>query len=376
VSRTLVDSRATRGQPPATVDGYLETLDHEELHVQRGPRSGLYTIVAIHSTLRGPSLGGCRMWSYDDSRSAVRDALRLSRAMTLKAAVADLRLGGGKGVIMAPARGRLSSGRRHAALLDFADLVESLNGRYITAEDVGTSSRDMSVFTQRTARVAGLPRRRGGSGDPSPFTALGVQASIEAACERAFSDHALRDRSVCVIGLGHVGSRVAKGCARAGARLTVADVDDGKRALAEQLGAAWLPPAQALESETEVLVPCALGGFLNHETVPRLRCRVIAGAANNQLADDGVAALLDAQGILWAPDFVVNAGGLINISEEIDGYHPAAAARRVRGIADTLREIFAAAESRGTTALAAAMALARRRLAAGDGRMAPLRSPA
>ena len=181
---------------------------------------------------------------------------------------------------------------------------------------------------------------------------------------------------MCVVGLGHVGSRVAKLCARAGARLTVADLDPGKRALAEQLGAAWLAPARALETEAEVLVPCALGGFLNHETVPRLRCRVIAGAANNQLADDGVAELLEAQGILWAPDFVVNAGGLINISEELDGYHVASARRRVRGIADTLREIFARAERAHTTALSAAMALARQRLAAADGRPAEGRSPA
>jgi leucine dehydrogenase len=347
---------------PTTNGRYLESLDHEEVHVQRGSRSGLYTIVAIHSTVRGPSLGGCRMWCYDDARSGLRDALRLSRAMTFKAAVADLRLGGGKGVIMTPADGRLSSARRHAALLDFADLVQSLSGRYITAEDVGTSSRDMSVIAERTTHVAGLPRKRGGSGDPSPFTALGVKASIEAACERAFSDRLLRGRSVCVIGLGHVGSRVAKLCARAGARLTVADVDGSKRPLAEQLGAAWLGPGEALESETEVLVPCALGGFLDHDTVPRLRCRVIAGAANNQLADDGVAELLEARGILWAPDFVVNAGGLINISEEIGGYHVAAARRRVRGIADTLREIFVQAERGDTTALSAAMALARRRI--------------
>jgi leucine dehydrogenase len=310
------------------------------------------------------------MWSYDDARSAVRDALRLSRAMTFKAAVADLPLGGGKGVIMTPAHGRLTSARRHAALLDFADLVQSLGGRYITAEDVGTSSRDMSVFAQRTAHVAGLPRKRGGSGDPSPFTALGVKASIEAACEVAFSNRSLRDRSLCVIGLGHVGSRVAKLCARAGADMTVADLDEGKRALAEQLGAKWLSPDDALERETEVLVPCALGGFLDRETVPRLRCRVIAGAANNQLADDGVAELLQRRDILWAPDFVVNAGGLINISEEIGGYHPAAARRRVRRIADTLREIFARAESEHTTALAAALGLARRRLRAADGRIA------
>ena len=165
------------------------------------------------------------MWSYGDARLAVRDVLRLSRAMTYKAAVADLPLGGGKGVIMAPTDAPLTTRRRHAALLDFGDLVESAQGRYITAEDVGTSSRDMAVIAQRTRHVAGLARSRGGSGDPSPFTALGVEAAIRATCQRAFADSSLRGRSVCVLGLGHVGSRVAKRCARAGARLIVADVD-------------------------------------------------------------------------------------------------------------------------------------------------------
>ncbi|HWK16893.1 MAG TPA: amino acid dehydrogenase [Solirubrobacteraceae bacterium] len=342
--------------------------------VRRGGRSSFYTIVAVHSTLRGPSLGGCRMWSYDDSRAALRDALRLSRAMTYKAAVADLPLGGGKGVIILPADRRAPSERRQAALLDFADTVEALDGRYITAEDVGTSSRDMSVIGRRTAHVAGLARSRGGSGDPSPFTALGVEAAIRASCERAFGSASLRGRRICVIGLGHVGSRVAKRCARGGAELVLADVDLAKRALAEQLGARWTDPGRALESDVEVLVPCALGGFLDHDTVPRLRCAVIAGAANNQLADDGIADLLAAHGILWAPDFVVNAGGLINIAEEIDGYDPASARRRVRGIGDTLRRVFDDAEAIGATPLTAAMELARRRLGPGRAEPRPARA--
>jgi leucine dehydrogenase len=332
------------------------------LVVARGRRSGLYTLVAVHSTLRGPSLGGCRMWTYGDARLAVRDVLRLSRAMTLKAAVADLPLGGGKGVIMVPPGTALSPPRRRDALLDFGDLVQSLDGRYITAEDVGTSSRDMGVIAQRTAHVAGLARSRGGSGDPSPFTALGVDASIRAACERAFADGSLRDRSVCVLGLGHVGSRVAKRCARGGARLVVADVDPRRRAVADQLGARWAAPEEAWEADVDVLAPCALGGLLDDAAVPRLRCRVIAGAANNQLAHDRVADQLQARGILWAPDFVANAGGLINIAEEIRGYDPAAARRRVRGIAGTLREIFDRADSTGESPLDAAMEIARRRL--------------
>jgi leucine dehydrogenase len=307
------------------------------------------------------------MWSYDDSRAAVRDALRLSRAMTLKAAVANLGLGGGKGVIMTPAARGLSSERRHAALLDFGDTVESLDGRYITAEDVGTSSRDMSVIAERTRHVAGLARSRGGSGDPSPFTALGVEAAILASCERVFAERSLRDLRICVVGLGHVGSRVAKRCARAGASLLVADVDERKRSVAEQLGARWISPDEALVSDVDVLVPCALGGIFDDDTVPRLRCRVVAGAANNQLADDRIAGLLQAHGVLWAPDFVVNAGGIINIAEEVGTYDPANARRRVKSIGDTLRTIYDRADAEHTTPLAAALSLASLRLATRNG---------
>ena len=259
------------------------------------------------------------MASYEDSRAAVRDALRLSRAMTFKAAVADLPLGGGKGVIMAPSDAGVSPRLRRAALLDFGDSVQAVGGRYITAEDVGTSSRDMSVIAQRTEHVAGLPRRRGGSGDPSPLTALGVAAAIEACCERVFGTRSLRGRTIGVIGLGHVGSRVAKHCARQGAELLLADVDRRKRTLADQLGARWSTPSAIAEQQLDVLAPCALGGFLDDRSVPRLHCSIIAGAANNQLAEERIADLLAEAGILWAPDFVVNAGGIINIAEEIGG---------------------------------------------------------
>jgi leucine dehydrogenase len=303
------------------------------------------------------------MQPYDDSRAALRDALRLSRAMTYKAAVADLPLGGGKGVIMISAGRRLTSSRRHDALLDFAETVERLGGRYITAEDVGTSSRDMSVIARGTSHVAGLARSHGGSGDPSGFTALGVETAIRACCQRVFGSESLRGRTIGVIGLGHVGSRVAQRCARGGAKLLLADVDPGKRRLAEQLEARWVSPERAMEAEVDVLSPCALGGVLNEDTVPRLRCRVVAGAANNQLAEDSIADLLSARGVLWAPDFVVNAGGLINIADELHDYHPSEARRRVRGIADTLTRVFEDAAAIGATPLTAAMELARRRLA-------------
>ncbi|MBV9944850.1 MAG: Glu/Leu/Phe/Val dehydrogenase [Solirubrobacterales bacterium] len=353
-----------RAAAPPSTDSHLETLDHEDLIVRRGRRSGLYTFVAVHSTLRGPSLGGCRMWGYLDSHEALRDALRLSRAMTYKSAVADLPLGGGKGVIMTSPGASLTSEQRTAALLDFGDAVESLNGRYITAEDVGTSSRDMRVIAERTRNVAGLPRRLGGSGDPSPFTALGVESAIRACCEHVFGSGSLRERSVVVVGLGHVGSRVARRCARAGANLVLSDIDPRKRRLAKDLGTGWAPPERALEVEVDVLAPCALGAVLDQTTVPRLRCPIVAGAANNQLASDSVADLLAERNILWAPDFVANAGGIINIAEELHGYDAAAARLRVRRIGEIMLDIFDHADAAGTTPLMAAMDLARQRLAA------------
>ncbi len=306
------------------------------------------------------------MWTYDESRSAVSDALRLSRAMTYKAAVADLALGGGKGVIMLPAGRRLTAALRRAVLFDFADTVELLAGAYITAEDVGTSSRDMSAIATRTRFVAGLARRRGGSGDPSPWTALGVEAAIRASCERIFGSSSLAKRRVCVVGLGHVGARIARRLARAGASLVVSDVDPRKRDLAASIGARWVAPATAMSVEADVLAPCALGGVLDDETVPALRCPIVAGAANNQLAEDGVAHLLAARGVLWTPDFVANAGGIINISVELEGrYDSARARRRVRAIGDTLQEIFDQADAIGATPSTVAMELARRRLVPG-----------
>jgi leucine dehydrogenase len=324
-------------------------------------------MVAVHSTARGPALGGCRMWSYERVEHAVRDVLRLSRAMTYKAAAAGLPVGGGKGVIALPGgRGRvaLRGTRRRDALLDFGDLVASLGGRYLTAEDVGISSRDMPVVAERTSHVTGLSHRRGGSGDPSPFTAIGVEAAIEALCAHVFGSADLRGRSIAILGLGHVGARLAARCAKAGAQLVVTDVDAGKRELAERLGARWTTPGRAVSAKVDVLAPCALGAVLDAETVPRLRCRAIAGAANNQLAGEDVAELLAARGIVWAPDYVCNAGGIVNIAVELRGPYDATIARRdVREIGATLARILDAAEAEGVTPLAAANALAERRIA-------------
>jgi len=357
--------------PPAaaaapTAGSALLALDHEELVIRRGTRSGLYTVVAVHSTALGPSLGGCRMWHYVSGAEAARDALRLSRAMTLKAAAAGLVLGGGKGVICLPPGTHAPDGDdRRAALLDFADTVDALEGSYITAEDVGTSARDMVTIAERTAHVVGLPTVHGGGGDPSPYTAQGVEAAMRACCAAAFGSRELGERTVAVVGCGHVGERLARRLAAAGARVVLADVDGAKRELVAELPCAeWAEPSSAVLANVDVLAPCALGAVLDEQTVARVRARVICGAANNQLAHDGLAAELAARGVLYAPDFVVNAGGLINVAAELEpgGYDAERTRERVGEIEDVMADILTEAASAGTTPLAAAVGRARRRL--------------
>jgi leucine dehydrogenase len=302
------------------------------------------------------------MWTYDDPSEGVNDALRLARAMTFKSAVAGLPLGGGKGVIMLPPASAPPTGEdRRAVLLDFADTVDALGGSYLTAEDVGTSEPDMQTIAEGTPHVTGLP---GGSGDPSPWTAVGVEAAIRVACERVFGSDSLERRSVSVVGLGHVGGPLAERLAAEGARLVVSDIDESRRELADRIGAEWVDTATALTAQVDVLAPCALGGMLNDETVPALRCRAIAGAANNQLAHDGLARALAERDIVWVPDFVANAGGVINIAVEFEpgGYSAERADTNVRGIADTVHTILDHAETTGVTPLEAALEIARRRV--------------
>ncbi len=344
----------------------LISLDHEELVIRRGRRSGAYTIVAVHSTTLGPALGGCRMWRYANSADAARDALRLSRAMTFKAAAAGLSLGGGKSVISLPPGPPPTGKARRAVLEDFGDTVAVLEGAYVTAEDVGTSSRDMGVIAERTKWVTGLPRARGGSGDPSPFTALGVEAAMRASCQRVFGSSSLKGRTVAVIGAGRVGSRVAKLVSKAGGKVLLADIDEGKKALLGELkGARWTDPTTALLADVDIVAPCALGGMVNGHSVQRLRCAIVCGSANNQLAHDGLAEDLVARDILYAPDFIANAGGLINVATELDpeGYDLARTKRRVLGIEQTVEQIYEEAARAATTPLATAYTLARRRLA-------------
>ncbi len=349
--------------PPAIATIAPVALDHEQVVVRRGERSGLYCVVAVHSTALGPALGGLRIWHYPDQSDAMRDAMRLAAGMTLKAAAAGLNLGGGKGVICAPQDG-LDGVRRRDALLDFADVVESLDGRYITAEDVGTAPADLIVVRRRTSYVTGLPPDLGGSGDPSPFTAIGVEAALRACAAEHWRYGGLSGRTACVVGLGHVGAALARRLADAGCELIVSDIDPAKRALTDALGATWRDPEDAMLAQCDVLVPCALGGAITHDNVGLLGCEVVCGSANNQLADDSLAAKLAERGILYAPDFIANAGGLMHVFMEISDYSEVRAVELAEGIEETLGRVFAVASQLGITPLEAAHELAHRRLRA------------
>lgn len=338
-------------------------LPHETLHVVKGRRSGLTISIAVHSTVLGPALGGCRVWTYDSWQEAVADSLRLAEGMTLKNAAAGLHRGGGKAVVYVPRGTVLTPTERYEAMLDLGDAVETLGGSYMTAEDVGTSAEDMSVVASRTAHVCGLPPSEGGVGEPSDATAAGVYAGLQATMERAFGSRDAAGRHVIVLGLGHVGSLIAMRLASEGAVLTVTDVNPAKRALADALGATWVEPEDAHRVEGDVFVPAGVGGVLTDRVIDELRVAAVVGPANNQLAHRSGAERLAARGILWAPDFVVNAGGVIFLSMAGEpGVTAEATQERVERIGDTVAEIFRAADQRGVTTLQAAEELALDRL--------------
>jgi leucine dehydrogenase len=338
-------------------------LPHETLQVVRGRRSGLTISIAVHSTVLGQALGGCRVWSYDSWGEAVADSLRLAEGMTLKNAAAGLNRGGGKTVIYVPRGHVLSATERYEAMLDLGDAIESLGGSYMTAEDVGTSAEDMAVVATRTAHVCGLPSSAGGVGEPSDATATGVYAGLLATLERATGSRSVAGSRVTVLGLGHVGSLLAMRLASEGARLTVTDVNPAKRALADAIGADWVAPEEAHRVEGDLFVPAGVGGALTAQVIDELRVKAVVGPANNQLAERSGAEQLSARGILWAPDFVVNAGGVIFL-DLMSGDRQSAdvVQERIERIGDTVAEIFSAAESRGITTLEAAEELAMARL--------------
>jgi leucine dehydrogenase len=318
--------------------------------------------IAVHRTVDGRSLGGLRFKAYGSPDDALADVKRLARAMTFKAAVSRLRLGGAKGVIACPVASPPDPELRKLALHDFAELVDSFEGRYITAQDAGTSIDDISCVGQFTDHIAGHPLPEGGSGDPSPYTAHGVEVAIRTTIQAP-----LADRHVVIVGLGHVGSELARRLHDAGVRLTVADVDPARLGLAQRLGAECLAPEEAIVAEADVLAPCALGGMLDLDTIGRLRVPVVAGAANNQLAGDLVADALLERGIVWAPDFVINAGGLIAVEDELHGFDRRRVERSIERIGDTLNEIYDRADRAGTNTLTSAQQLAVERSGGLDG---------
>jgi leucine dehydrogenase len=340
----------------------MSLLGHEEVVVHRGERSGVPLVIAIHSTVLGPALGGARMWRYGALGDGIADALRLSEAMTYKAAAAGLDLGGGKAVLCLPPGRELAPDERLDLMLDLGDLVESLQGRYVTAEDVGTGTGDMATIAERTAHVVGKPVEDGGSGDPSPITARGVESAIRACCEHRFGSADLTGRVMAVVGLGHVGLPLAERLKAAGAELLVSDIDPEKRAEAERLGVAWLDPDESMTAECDLLAPCALGGAVNPGNVASLRCGIVCGSANNVLASDALASGLADRGVLYAPDFIANSGGLINVYGELHDLERKQLDELVDGIGEALRRVFDLADQRSVPPLEAARALAQERL--------------
>jgi glutamate dehydrogenase/leucine dehydrogenase len=344
-------------------------LEHEEIIVRTGSRSGLPVIVAVHSTRPGQAVGGCRIWRYPGWRDGLEDALRLSAAMTRKLAVCGLANGGGKTVVAVPDGARLGALQRADALRDVGEVVASLAGRYATGPDVGTAAADMAVIGERTGHVFCMPRELGGSGDPSPHTASGVVAALRAACSRAYGSADLSRRRIAISGLGSVGGQLARQLTTACARLVLSDVDPEKKKLADELGASWADPGEILTADADVLIPAALGGVLTRDIVPRLRCGAIVGPANNQLAEPGVADLLHELGIIWVPDYVASAGGVIYaLSTELHHQSDASARARVQAIEETVTQILDAAQPTGKAPAYAAQELVRRRLEALSGR--------
>ena len=314
--------------------------DHEQVVFCNDGRAGLNAIIAVHDTTLGPALGGCRMWAYTSEDEALVDVLRLSRGMTYKAAISNLDLGGGKSVII----GDPKRDKTPALFESFGKFVEDLNGRYVVAEDVGTSVADMEIVRKRTRHVAGIAE--GGSGDPSPATAWGVYHGIKAAVRHRLGRDNLDGARIAVQGLGHVGAHLCGHLARDGARLIVTDIDRAAVSRAERrFGAIAVTPDDIYGADADVFAPCALGAILNDETIPGLNVPIVAGSANNQLAEDRHGAALAERGILYAPDYVINAGGIINISHEGRGYDTALALDHVAGIHRTLAELFERAEA-------------------------------
>lgn len=335
------------------VDGF------EKVVLSEDPASGLRAIIAIHNTTLGPALGGTRMWPYANTDEALADVLRLARGMTYKAAVAGLPLGGGKGVII----GDPKRDKSPALFAAYGRFVETLGGCYITTEDVGTTVADMEIVRTKTRHVVGTDRSHGGSGDPSPYTALGVFLGIKVIAERLFGATSLAGRHIAVQGTGAVGRNLIRHLRSDGARVTVADIDPERIELVRKEGDVTVVSQDAIFGLTcDIFSPCALGGVINDRTIDRFRCQAIAGCANNQLDRSELAAKLKQRGILYAPDFVINAGGLISVYHELVGYHEERCLNKVKEIPRTLSQIIDIADKKEISTSEAADLFAAARL--------------
>ena len=356
----LSNAPTTFAAMPNSVFDHMQAMGHEQLVFCQDPHSGLSAIIAIHNTTLGPALGGTRLWPYNSHEDAVIDALRLSRGMTYKAAISDLNLGGGKAVIVAD-----PSKKSEALWRRYGKFVDSLNGKYITAEDVNTSARDMEYIAMETEHVTGVPEYMGGSGDPSPFTAYGVFVGMRAAAKKQWGSDDLSGKKVLVQGVGHVGQYLVGHLVKAGAKVYITDINASRIAetVQQYRGVEVVDGAGIFDMDLDVYAPCALGATVNDDAIKRLKAPVIAGAANNQLADENIhGPALVKKGVLYVPDFLINAGGLINVAAELETYNAERVKGNVEKIYDRTLEIFDLAEKEGIHTQAAAMKIAEKRL--------------
>lgn len=344
------------------VIGQMSLNNHEQILFCNDNATGLKAIIAIHNTVLGPSLGGTRMWNYSNEMEALTDVLRLSRGMTYKSSVAGLNLGGGKAVIIGDAK----QIKNEALLRRFGKFVNSLGGKYITAEDVAMTSRDMEVIKMETDYVSGLPENMGGSGNPSPVTAYGVYVSMKASAREVWGNDSLNGKKVLVQGIGHVGEVLVSHLIKEGAKVYINDISEERlKAVAEKYKAEVVSADKMFDLDIDVYAPCALGATVNDDTLARLKCKIICGAANNQLADEKFhGEAVGKQGILYAPDFVVNAGGIINVYYELEGYNRERAMLHAEKIYDTTFNLFQLAKKEGIPTYMAANRLGEQRIEA------------
>ncbi|GAA3346699.1 Glu/Leu/Phe/Val dehydrogenase [Lysinibacillus sp. FSL M8-0216] len=339
---------------------YMEKYDYEQLVFCQDEASGLKAVIAIHDTTLGPALGGARMWTYASEENAVEDALRLARGMTYKNAAAGLNLGGGKTVII----GDPFKDKNEEMFRALGRFIQGLNGRYITAEDVGTTVTDMDLIHEETDYVTGISPAFGSSGNPSPVTAYGVYRGMKAAAKEAFGSESLEGLKISVQGLGNVAYKLCEYLHNEGAKLVVTDINQAAiDRVVNDFDAIAVAPDEIYAQEVDIFSPCALGAILNDETIPQLKAKVIAGSANNQLKDSRHGDYLHELGIVYAPDYVINAGGVINVADELYGYNRERALKRVDGIYDSIEKIFAISKRDGIPTYVAANRLAEERIA-------------